>query len=241
MVTLYRLLDLIGIFLSSFYLKYKASHSKRVSPFLNERPIEYIFTLNTLLQFSCLDVLDVGTGRNAFTATLEHCRFNVTSSDLKGKYWSFYSNRHVYVHKNDITISGFGSSSYDAVTCISTLEHIPDFNAAVSEMVRLLKPSGILILSFPFSATFCENVYSLPESDVVSKSFPYIAASFSNNEINHWISSFGLVELNRTYFRGWTGNFWRSGKRINFPCEVSSDNAETANGLCVAFKKVPYS
>lgn len=231
------MLDLIGIFLSSFYLKYKASHAKSSSHFLNERPIEYIFTLNHLLGSRCLDVLDVGTGRNAFTATLEHCRFNVTSSDLKGQYWSFYSNRHVYVHKNDITNSGFDSSSYDAVTCISTLEHIPDFNAAVSEMARLLKPSGILILTFPYSTDFCENVYSLPGSDLVSKSFSYIAASFSDDEINHWTSSFGLVEINRSYYRGWTGNYWRSGKRINFPSEVSADNAEIANGLCVAFKK----
>jgi len=235
MIILYRFLDALGIFLSSFYLRYRSAHRNSGSSYLNERPVEYIFALKNLLESNSLTVLDVGTGRNSFSATLEHCRFNVTSSDLKGHYWSFFSNRHVHVLKNDITDSRFKSSSFDAITCISTLEHIPDFNSAVSEMIRLLKPNGILILTFPYSKIFCENIYFLPESDVISKSFRYIAASFSDAEIQNWIFSLGITEIDRVYYRGWSGEYWRTGERINFPCLES--NADFANGLCIAFKK----
>ena len=235
MKILFRALDFLGIFFSSFYLKYRSRSAIKSSSYINERPVEYMFVLKHLIESNSLSVLDVGTGRNAFTATLEHCRFNVISTDLKGEYWSTFSNRHVHVVKNDITKSKYPSSSFDAITCISTLEHIPNFSLAVSEMVRMLKPSGVLILTFPYSRVFCENVYLLPESDPISKSFTYIAASFSDSEISNWITSFGISEVDRVYYQGWTGEYWRSGQRINYPREVF--NPHQANGLCIAFQK----
>ena len=43
------------------------------------------------------------------------------------------------------------TAEYDAVTCIEVLEHIPDeaLNDFVSGMIRLIKPSGYLIVSVP--------------------------------------------------------------------------------------------
>jgi 2-polyprenyl-3-methyl-5-hydroxy-6-metoxy-1,4-benzoquinol methylase len=39
------------------------------------------------------------------------------------------------------------SASQDVVYCISVLEHIPDFESAIDEIVRVLKPNGRLILT----------------------------------------------------------------------------------------------
>jgi SAM-dependent methyltransferase len=43
-------------------------------------------------------------------------------------------------------------SSYDAVTCISVLEHIPDDRAALQRMWSLLRPGGTLIITVPCAA-----------------------------------------------------------------------------------------
>lgn len=43
----------------------------------------------------------------------------------------------------------FADSSFDKVFCLDTLEHVFDEKAAVSEIYRILKPGGSLILSVP--------------------------------------------------------------------------------------------
>lgn len=43
------------------------------------------------------------------------------------------------------------SSSIDSVKCTEVLEHVPDPEAVVSELQRVLKPGGALVLSMPFN------------------------------------------------------------------------------------------
>ncbi|MDR3723654.1 MAG: methyltransferase domain-containing protein [Terracidiphilus sp.] len=47
----------------------------------------------------------------------------------------------------DITCTGFSDGSFDAITCMSVIEHGVPLQAYFSEMFRLLKPGGILITS----------------------------------------------------------------------------------------------
>ncbi|HET6966522.1 MAG TPA: class I SAM-dependent methyltransferase [Acidimicrobiales bacterium] len=42
------------------------------------------------------------------------------------------------------------SSTFDTVVCTSVLEHVEDVESAVSEIVRLMKPGGRLLISVPF-------------------------------------------------------------------------------------------
>lgn len=44
----------------------------------------------------------------------------------------------------------FATASFDTVLCTSVLEHVHDAEAAMSEMVRILKPGGRLIITVPF-------------------------------------------------------------------------------------------
>ncbi len=51
---------------------------------------------------------------------------------------------------NDILDNaGFPESSFDLITCLSVLEHIPDDKAALETMWPLLRPGGKLVLTLP--------------------------------------------------------------------------------------------
>ena len=178
----------------------------------------------------------MGTGRGSFPALLFECGYKVTAIDKKTSYWDRFFNHHFYVQDDDICRSKFPSASFDAITCISTLEHIPAYDAAVREISRLLKEGGVAIMTFPFTYdTYCANVYDLPESDSLSTTFNYIGQSFSEEIVQAWIEHTALVELERRYFRGWEGKFWRCGRRIEKPHFV--EEKDDSNGLCVCFQK----
>lgn len=57
----------------------------------------------------------------------------------------------------DITMLPFESESFDCVICSEVLEHIPEHEAALKELIRVLKPEGNLVVSVPryFSERIC--------------------------------------------------------------------------------------
>jgi len=225
----------IGLIFISKYLKYTFLNQKH-NTYLNERSIEYEFVLKSLLSNKCMDILDVGTGTNSFSSALAHCGYNITATDLKqGSYWSNFTNRHIHVVRDDITNSKL-NKKFDAILCISVLEHIPSFNEAVCGMSKLLKDDGILLMTFPYSHnSYCENVYKLEDADDIAKKFRYIGQSFSSNEINQFCENNNLEIIDTQFAKGWSGEFWRVGQRYPFP--IKTNNIEDANIGCFLFKK----
>jgi len=57
----------------------------------------------------------------------------------------------------DIKNLPFASASFDCVICSEVLEHIPEHENALKELVRILKPQGDLVVSVPryFSEKIC--------------------------------------------------------------------------------------
>lgn len=51
----------------------------------------------------------------------------------------------------------FADGEFDLVTCFEVLEHLPDPEAALDELARVLAPSGILAVSSPNRATYPEG------------------------------------------------------------------------------------
>lgn len=44
----------------------------------------------------------------------------------------------------------FGNFSFDFLVCLDVLEHVPDPFVAINEILRVLRPDGVAILTFPF-------------------------------------------------------------------------------------------
>lgn len=53
----------------------------------------------------------------------------------------------ITVRQEDILALSFPDGSFDAVLCWGVLMHIPDAESAIHELVRVLKPGGMIVLS----------------------------------------------------------------------------------------------
>lgn len=61
------------------------------------------------------------------------------------------------VSEADINRLPFADKSFDCVICSEVLEHIPDHEAAIKELIRILKPDGTFVVSVPryYSEKIC--------------------------------------------------------------------------------------
>lgn len=129
------------------------------------RPIQGYFMRKRLeLAFSMLGkkkvdrVLDVGYGGGTFVPMLAKISKKVYGIDTLPKKQLKLVNEvlkkeHVSAELivGSIFKSPYKSNFFDGIVCISVLEHFKgkELNKAVSEMYRILKPGGILVMGFP--------------------------------------------------------------------------------------------
>jgi SAM-dependent methyltransferase len=213
-------------------------HESKKPPFTipNERPVEYSFVFRQITRYYPSSVLDVGTGVTALPHLIANCGLHVTAIDNIRDYWTNgMVNRHVLVVDEDVTKMTI-HSKYDMVLCISTLEHIVDFDTAVRAMAKSLKPNGTLVMTFPHShEAFVENVYKLPGTDAPSD-MVFGAHSFSRTETLRWERDYGLVKVDEEYWRFFEPGPWTVGTFLNPPEPSSANNPHQI--ACFAWKKI---
>jgi len=193
--------------------------SRRGTRRINERPIEYAFALTCLSEVSPSSVLDVGAGTTAWPQVLANCGYEVTAIDEGNSYWGYRpSNRHHYVLHDDITNPRI-EGEFDAVTCLSVIEHIHDHRAAIRGLRGLLSSGGHAILSFPYDERrFIENVYALPGVSYGADA-PYLCRVYSRCDIQEWLAE-GFEISRQEYYRVFTGDLWAFGERLRPPAKT---------------------
>lgn len=196
--------------------------SRRDRRRVNERPLEYAFALRCLAELHPTKVLDVGTGTTAWPQLLANCGFNVTAVDEGGSYWGHQaSNRHHHVLHDDITNPRI-RDEFDAITCLSVIEHIEDHQAAIRGLRTLLRTGGHAIISVPYDERcFIENVYAVPGVSYGADA-GYVCRMYSRREVQGWLAE-GFEIVRQEYYRVFIGDLWAFGERLRPPMETSVD------------------
>ena len=87
-------------------------------------------------------VLDAGAGRCAWHVLLKKCTEHIETLDhepVDGKI----------DHVGDIQAMPLADNTYDGVFCTQVLHHVPEPQAALNEIARVLKPGGVALISAP--------------------------------------------------------------------------------------------
>ena len=102
-------------------------------------------------------LLDAGSGYRFLTPLLARRGFQVHACDLDasiGRRFSALAQREgltIGFSRQDLAHMDYADDSFDAIVCVSVLEHTPDPEAVVREFRRCLRAGGTLIVTFDVS------------------------------------------------------------------------------------------
>lgn len=101
-----------------------------------------------------LAVLEIGCGRGGFSKYLLDKGANLVAADFSTSAVNIAktllsSGPPCDVRVADIQDIPFGADHFDLVVSLETLEHVPDPEKGLSELVRVAKPGGRLIITTP--------------------------------------------------------------------------------------------
>ncbi|MCO6430268.1 MAG: methyltransferase domain-containing protein [Deltaproteobacteria bacterium] len=94
-------------------------------------------------------ILDVGVGTGRLLSRLSsgYEKFGV---DISSAYLGLAAKQGINVCKAFVEELPYHDNFFDTVVTTDVLEHVLDLNTAVKEILRVLKPSGILIVRVPY-------------------------------------------------------------------------------------------
>lgn len=108
-------------------------------------------------------VLEVGCGRGHLLRHLQEAGVEAIGIDLNPA-----AAEHAVtsgVSRMDATALELPDEAFDAVVSFHAIEHIPDLDAALSEMVRVVRPGGSLLLVYP--AEPVQGIFAVPTSIIL--------------------------------------------------------------------------
>jgi ubiquinone/menaquinone biosynthesis C-methylase UbiE len=96
-----------------------------------------------------VSILDIGCGTGALMKELA-VYGTVSGVDFSDTAIAFCRDRGLTsVQKSDVRQLSFAANTFDVVLALDVLEHVPNDAHAISEILRVLKPSGVLIVFVP--------------------------------------------------------------------------------------------
>lgn len=104
-------------------------------------------------------ILEIGSGIGNISEYFVRDKKNIHLTDIRDNYLDFlknsFENRVERIEKMDVVVDSFESDfkddlgTYDAVFALNVVEHIEDDHKAISNIYKLLKPTGKIIILVP--------------------------------------------------------------------------------------------
>jgi SAM-dependent methyltransferase len=115
---------------------------------------------------SPVKMLDAGSGVSFFPYFLveRHQGLELTCCDTDQSLPEVYQrlneqrSQNVSFTVQDIRHTSFEADTFDIVSCISVLEHTEEYPRIIEEFARILKPGGVLVLTFDISLDGCSDI-----------------------------------------------------------------------------------
>ncbi len=108
-------------------------------------------------------VLDAGSGaRVVISRWLSQLGYkNVYACDVQGAQKDLYKSIGLKFSVQDLTATNYDDAMFQAVSCISVIEHNVPLQTFVAEMSRILKPGGVLAISTDYwsEPVDCSGIY----------------------------------------------------------------------------------
>lgn len=94
------------------------------------------------------NVLDIGVGLGRVLGQIT--RFNRYGIDISFDYLEIAKAKGIKVAFSKIEDMPYEDNSFDAIVCCDVLEHVIDLHACCLQILRVLKPGGLLIVRVPY-------------------------------------------------------------------------------------------
>lgn len=118
-------------------------------------------------------LLDLGCGSGLSTFMFSHFAKEVTGVDISPILIQIAKEKHrarnIEFRRADILNLPFPNESYDIVSSFLTIEHLYDIAGALSEMVRVAKIGGLIIILAPNLMSPFNELYNLADAVFVRK------------------------------------------------------------------------
>ena len=150
--------------------------------------------------------LDVGTGNGDGTLLLRgHAR--CVGLEYGPKSAAIAATKGCTVVQGDVRSAPFASMSFDSITCLDVLEHVPRPQEALAEMARLLVPGGCLVLQTPNRELLKERVLRLVRALGYPQKQPY-DLPLGLADLRRLVGSSGLALIEERWMPCWDDRAW---------------------------------
>lgn len=159
-------------------------------------------------------MLHVGAGEGDIDRLLAGYAREVVSCDINPDDVAFAAQlnadlAHVKYAVEDGTALSFSDASFDTVVCLETIEHVDDPERLLSELARVLRPGGALVLTCPshdFPITY-DPINTLLRP-IAGKTLPIGAYAYGHSwlvredELRSWLAAKGFEVARSKHLSG---------------------------------------
>ncbi len=147
---------------------------------LNLKAALYNCAIKNLKPCPCDSILEIGCDQGVFIRHLKPLCKRAVGIDLNAKAIEKCTDQEAFCM--DAASMEFEDKEFDKIISMHTIEHIPNLKNALSEMSRVLKNMGIIVLIYPYE--LIRGLTAIPSAVFVHKN-PMMARKMHIHKLNH--------------------------------------------------------